>query len=89
MENSVSDVGKLKQPRSAPTVAKWRPHRKRFLASVTDEGLHISDRGGDTDPFSVAEEVFGPFPMCRSVLVTVLPLHTTVLPPAGVPTVLR
>ena len=40
-----------------------------FFASVTDEGLHISDRVGDTDPFSVSEGVFGPFPMCRSVLV--------------------
>jgi hypothetical protein len=51
------------------TVAKWIPHRKRFLAFVTDEGLHISHGVGDTDPFSVAEGVFGPFPMCRSVLV--------------------
>ena len=38
--------------------------------SVAIVRLHISDRGGDTDPFSVAEGVFGPFPMCRSVLVT-------------------
>ena len=37
--------------------------------SVAIVRLHISDRGGDTDPFSVAEGVFGPFPMCRSVLV--------------------
>ena len=40
-----------------------------FFASVPDEVLHISHGGGDTDPFSVAEGFFGPFPMCRSVLV--------------------
>ena len=37
--------------------------------SVAIVRLHISDRGGDTDPFSIADEIFGPFPMCRSVLV--------------------
>ena len=51
------------------TVAKIKPHRWRFFLSVADESLHISDRVVDTDPFSVAEGVFGPFPMCRSVLV--------------------
>ena len=51
------------------TVAKIKPHRWRFFLSVADESLHISDRVGDTDPFSVAEGVFGLFPMCRSVLV--------------------
>lgn len=42
---------------------------QRIKISIAIERLHISDRGGDTDPFSVADEGFGPFPMYCSVLV--------------------
>ena len=45
------------------------PHWKRSFASVANKLAHISDMVGDTDPFSVSDGVFGPFPMCRSVLV--------------------
>ena len=60
----------------------WISHRKRLLCSVAFVSFHISIGSGETDRFSVSDEGFAPFPMCRSVLVGALEAQSPYSAPA-------